>query len=135
MGRLSCFWADTAEVEFGPTVWMWTRTSAGGGNNETIGWDVEHLVTFEEIWNDDTYEETGLPREVPVLAAVSPTNSDLVYFVLGERLFGVDLLSCIVSEFVDEDYDLVTPWPASPFCRYVLPWYLPQQVARGNTYN
>ena len=45
--------------------------SASGGNNETIGWDVEHLVTFEEIWNDDTYEETGLPREVPMLAAVS----------------------------------------------------------------
>ena len=109
--------------------------SASGGNNETIGWDVEHLVTFEEIWNDDTYEETGLPREVPVLAAVSPTNSDLVYFVLGERLFGVDLLSCAVSEFVDEDYDLVTPWPAAPSCRYVLPWYLPQEVAKGNTSN
>ena len=68
-----------AEGEFGPTVWMWTRTSAGGGNNETIGWDVGHLVTFEEIWNDDTYEETGLPRQVPVLAGVSPTNSDLGY--------------------------------------------------------
>ena len=71
---------DPAEGgEFGPSVCMWTRTSAGDGNNETIGWDVEHLLTFEEIWNDDTYEETGLPREVPVLAAVSPTNSDLGY--------------------------------------------------------
>ncbi|PUZ61111.1 hypothetical protein GQ55_4G247200 [Panicum hallii var. hallii] len=117
------------EGEFGPTVCLWTRTSAGGGNNATIGWDVEHLVTFEEIWNDDTYEETGLPRKVPVLAAVSPSNSDLVYFVLEERLFGVDLLTCTVSEFVDEDYDLVTPWPALPSCRYVLPWYLPQALA------
>jgi hypothetical protein len=114
-------------------VYMWTRTF--GGNNVAIGWDVEHQVTFEEIWNDDTYIETGLPRKLPVIAAVSPVKCDIVYFVLEEeeRLFGVDLLTCTVFEYLDEDYDLVTPWPVPPSCRYVLPWSLPPQVAQGNT--
>nr|XP_034591712.1 uncharacterized protein LOC117853469 [Setaria viridis] len=116
-------------------VCMWTRTSAGGDddNNETIGWHEEHAVTFEEIWNDDSYIETGLPRKVPVLVAVSPSRWDIVYFVLEEeeRLFSVDLLMCTVFEYVDEEYDLVTPWPVPPSCRYVLPWSLPPQVAQA----
>ncbi|CAN6207864.1 unnamed protein product [Urochloa humidicola] len=110
-------------------VCVWTRTS--GDNNVTIGWDIEHDVAFEEIWNDDTYIATGLPRKVPALVAVSPVLVDHVYFVLEEeeRLFCVDILSCTVSEFVDEDYDLVTPMPVPPSCRFVLPWFLPPQVA------
>ncbi|RCV21386.1 hypothetical protein SETIT_4G135500v2 [Setaria italica] len=118
-------------------VCMWTRTSAGGDddNNETIGWHEEHAVTFEEIWNDDSYIETGLPRKVPVLVAVSPSRWDIVYFVLEEeeRLFSVDLLMCTVFEYVDEEYDLVTPWPVPPSCRYVLPWSLPPQVAQSSS--
>lgn len=119
------------------TVCMWTRTSAGGGSHVTIGWDVEHDLGFEEIWNDDSYIATGLPRKVPALVTVSPSNSDVVYFVLKEeeRLFSVDLLTCTVYEFIDEEYDLVTPWSEPPTCRLVLPWSLPQGVAQGNTYN
>ncbi|CAN6221528.1 unnamed protein product [Urochloa humidicola] len=106
-------------------VCVWTRTAGDG--NVTIGWAVEHKVGFEEIWNHDSYIETGLPRKVPVLVAVSPSNVDHVYFVLQEeeRLFCLDLLMRTVAEFVDEDYDLVTPWPVPPSCRYVLPWIVP----------
>jgi hypothetical protein len=118
-------------------VYMWKRISGGDNKDVTIRWNVEHALSFEEIWNDDTYIETGLPRKVPVIAAVSPSKRNIVYFVLEEegRLFGVDLLTCTVFEYLDEQYDLVTPWPVPPSCRYVLPWSLPPQVARGNAYN
>ncbi|CAL5047492.1 unnamed protein product [Urochloa decumbens] len=106
-------------------VCVWSRIS--DDDNLTIGWNMEHNVGFEEIWNHDSYITTGLPRKVPVLVAVSPLNVDRVYFVLQEeeRLFCADLLLRRVAQFVDEEYDLATPFPVPPSCRYVLPWFVP----------
>ncbi|XP_062227603.1 uncharacterized protein LOC133925876 [Phragmites australis] len=115
------------------TVYMWTRISAPDGGDETIGWDIEYEMSFAEIWNDDSYRRTELPQKVPVLAVVCPSNPRLVYFALEQeqRLFSVDVPLHRVVDFIDEAYELVTPGPAPPSCRYVLPWFLPLSVAQA----
>ncbi|CAN6214162.1 unnamed protein product [Urochloa humidicola] len=112
------------------TVSMWTRRIAA----TPAGWEWQknYVVSFEEIWNDDTYEDTRLPRKVPVLSAVCPSNPDLVYFTLEKRLFGVDVPEHKVMEVADEPHALVNlPFgqktPAS--YRYVHAWNLPPRVA------
>ncbi|KAK8455384.1 hypothetical protein SEVIR_4G180601v4 [Setaria viridis] len=113
------------------TVSMWTRRIA----DTPAGWEwnKKYAVSFEEIWNDDTYEDTGLPRKVPVLSVVCPSNPDLVYFSLEQRLFGVDVPEHKVVEVADEPHGLVdVPWPAPESCRYAVhawnlpPWSVPK---------
>ncbi|KAI5005124.1 hypothetical protein ZWY2020_032367 [Hordeum vulgare] len=70
-------------------------------------WKLEYEATFAEICNDATYKATGLPRKIPVLALIHPTNPDVVYFFLDEHLIGVDVrarkvVGCEVYELVDE---------------------------------
>lgn len=49
-------------------------------------------MSFQDIWNHDTYIATGLPRNVvPVLACVSPVKHNVIYFGLEQQLFGVDV--------------------------------------------
>ncbi|CAN6201706.1 unnamed protein product [Urochloa humidicola] len=118
------------DKEAAATVSMWTRRIAAA----PAGWEWEknYAVSFEEIWNDDSYEDTGLPRKVPVLSAVCPSNPDLVYFSLEKRLFGVDVPKHMVVEVADEPHALVnclsfSQTPAS--CRFVHAWNVPPQVA------
>ncbi|PUZ61110.1 hypothetical protein GQ55_4G247100 [Panicum hallii var. hallii] len=107
---------------------MWTRRMATPAGWE---WDKKYSMRFKELWDDDTYKDTGLPRKVPVLSAVCPSNPDLVYFALEQRLFGVDLPVHKVVEAADEAHELVNmPWPAPASCRYVHAWNLPPWVAR-----
>ncbi|KAG0552885.1 hypothetical protein BDA96_01G546600 [Sorghum bicolor] len=118
------------------TVSMWTRIPSVLGHDGTFGWmwEAEFTVSFAEIWEHDSYTATGLPRKVPVLAAVCPSNANIVYFALEDpkRLFGVNMYSRRVEEFIDESYELVTPGPeAPPSCRYVLPWFPPLEVAQA----
>jgi len=82
------------------------------------GWEWDkYSMRFKELWDDDTYKDTGLPRKVPVLSAVCPSNPDLVYFALEQRLFGVNVPVHKVVEAADEAHELVNmPWPAPAFC-------------------
>jgi len=52
------------------TVSMWTRRMATPAGWE---WD-KYSMRFKELWDDDTYKDTGLPRKVPVLSAVCASN-------------------------------------------------------------
>jgi hypothetical protein len=115
------------------TVSMWSWIPAVDGNDETIAWDMEYAMSFAGIWEHESYKATQLPRKVPVLVVVSPSDANLVYFALEleERLFSVNVPERRVVEFVEDSYELVTPWPAAPSCRYVLPWFLPLDVAQG----
>ncbi|KAF8779179.1 hypothetical protein HU200_002855 [Digitaria exilis] len=119
---------DGAGDKEAATVSMWTRLMANPG----AGWEWEkkYAMSFEKLWNDNTYMYTGLPRKVPVLSAVCPSNPDLVYFALEQRLFGINVPVHKVVEIADEPHELVkTPWPAPASCRYVHAWNLPRRVA------
>jgi hypothetical protein len=100
------------------TVSMWTRIANPAG----CDWEKKYAKSFEDIWNDDTYKETRLPRKVPVLCAVCPSNPDLVYFSLEQeqRLFGVDVPTGKVVQVADKAYELMNmPWPVTASCRCV----------------
>ncbi|KAJ1264994.1 hypothetical protein BS78_08G043500, partial [Paspalum vaginatum] len=109
------------------TVTMWTRIIGDRGRWE---WEMNYEVSFESIWNDDSYKETSLPPIVPVLAVVSPSNHEVVYFALEQHLFGVNVPRCRVVHRAA--YDPVNiqgrpPQPASG--RYLVPWNPSQSVA------
>ncbi|KAK3129061.1 hypothetical protein QOZ80_6BG0470950 [Eleusine coracana subsp. coracana] len=57
---------------------MWTATPVLDDDGEPgLAWEMAYSVRFAEIWNDDSYVRTGLPRRVPVITAVCPWNPDL----------------------------------------------------------
>jgi len=64
------------------TVSMWSWIPAADGNDETIAWEMKYAMSFAEIWEDDSYKATRLPRKVPVLVLVCPSDANLVYFAL-----------------------------------------------------
>jgi hypothetical protein len=112
-------------------VHMWTMGFGRGGWE----WGKTYSVSFEEIWNDDSYRETQLPRRVPMLAAVCPSEPRLVYFALNMRIFGVHMHGRRVVQ--EGPYNLVvnnaTLGPETPAGRFLLPWHLPHAVAAGKT--
>ncbi|OEL14866.1 hypothetical protein BAE44_0024115 [Dichanthelium oligosanthes] len=67
-------------------VTMWSRSRVEKGWQ----WEQRYTRSFEKIWDDNSYKETRLPRNVPVLAVVCPSDPDLVYFALEQHIFGVN---------------------------------------------
>jgi hypothetical protein len=63
------------------TLCMWTRLIGPDGWN----WYVKYAMNFENVWDDDSYKETGLPRDVPVLAAVCPSGPALCFLGPGAK--------------------------------------------------
>ncbi|KAJ1264993.1 hypothetical protein BS78_08G043400 [Paspalum vaginatum] len=108
-------------------VTMWTRVLGDHGWE----WNMDYAVSFESIWNDDSYTETRLPRDVPVLAVVSPSNHEVVYFALEQHLFGVNVPEHRVVHF--EAYELENmPGPPPPASgRFLVAWDLSPVVAQA----
>ncbi|KAJ1266221.1 hypothetical protein BS78_08G134600 [Paspalum vaginatum] len=104
-----------------PTVTMWTRRIRVGAWE----WVTNYAMSFDRIWDDDSYAETGLPREVPVLALVSPSDHQIVFFALEQIIFGVNVPAHRVEHRAL--YNLVNlpgqQLPASG--RYLVDWTLP----------
>lgn len=90
-------------------------------------------MSFREIWDDVSYTDAGLPRNVLVLAVRVPVGPNLVYFALEHCLFGVNVPAHKMLHI--DPYELVNvlgpPRPA--FGRYVVAWELPPASAQGKT--
>uniref|UniRef100_A0A453EKG7 DUF1618 domain-containing protein n=1 Tax=Aegilops tauschii subsp. strangulata TaxID=200361 RepID=A0A453EKG7_AEGTS len=93
---------------------------------DSTEWTLEYEATFTEIWDDASYKAIGLPRKIPVLALIHPTNPDVVYFFLDEHLLGVDVRARKVVEC--EVYELVAPPSQHVGTRFVHAWQLPQAL-------
>uniref|UniRef100_J3KY79 Reverse transcriptase domain-containing protein n=1 Tax=Oryza brachyantha TaxID=4533 RepID=J3KY79_ORYBR len=81
---------------------MWTLSEPEAGQ-----WTPEFDVSFDEIWADESYQQTGLTEKTPVLALVHPKNADVVYFFMEEHLFSVDMRVKSVVEC--DKYELIEP--------------------------
>lgn len=63
----------------------------------TGSWAEDHELKLADVWRDESYVATGLPRKAPELPLVDPFDPDVVYFTLMESRcgdghgFGVDL--------------------------------------------
>jgi hypothetical protein len=98
---------------------------------DSTEWTLEYEATFQEICNDATYKATGLPRKIPVLALIHPTNPDVVYFFVDEHMLGVDVRARKVVEC--EVYELVEPPPEDVCSSFVHAWQLPPALCSGNS--
>ncbi|KAK8451396.1 hypothetical protein SEVIR_6G205900v4 [Setaria viridis] len=107
-------------------VTVWTLPDA-----DATEWTLEHEATFADIWADDTYKATGLQKQPPVLALIHPHNPAVVYFLLKDHLFGVDVRARKVVEC--DCYHLVAPPRDYPIAnRFIRAWELPRAVSSGN---
>ncbi|XP_034591710.1 uncharacterized protein [Setaria viridis] len=111
----------------GARLCMWTRRIGPDGWT----WYVKNAMNFEILWDDDSYVRTGLPRSVPVLAAVCPSDPNHVCFALEQRIFGVNVRSRRVVS--NQPYELANiPGPQQPASsRYVVAWDLPPAFAQA----
>ncbi|CAM0880938.1 unnamed protein product [Alopecurus aequalis] len=107
-----------------PTITVWTL------DPDSMEWTLEHEARFTEIWADQSYKATRLPREIPTLALIHPKNPDVVYFFLEEHLFGVNMRARKVVEC--EVYGLVAPPSLCIANRFVRAWELPRALSSGN---
>jgi hypothetical protein len=62
-------------------------------------WIPECSVCLADIWADESYLETMLPRSMPALALLHPADPNKVYFFLGSCIFAVDLQQRMIVEF------------------------------------
>jgi hypothetical protein len=117
---------DTYRRGGDPTkVTVWTLPDA-----DAKEWKLEHEATFADIWADDTYKATGLPKKAPVLAVIHPHNPAIVYFFLEGHLFAVDVPARKVVEC--DRYNLVAPPPYHPISnRFIRAWELPRAISSG----
>ncbi|CAL5047493.1 unnamed protein product [Urochloa decumbens] len=108
-------------------VWTAIPDHDAGDCDYSIRWLKTYETSFREIWNDQSYRETKMPRMIPEIVLVNPRNPNVVYFFLRGSLFGVNVPAHRVVEFVKDAHKLVAPG-----CRRcVLPWDLPPSIANG----
>uniref|UniRef100_A0ACD5VE46 Uncharacterized protein n=1 Tax=Avena sativa TaxID=4498 RepID=A0ACD5VE46_AVESA len=104
---------------------VWTLADPG-----STEWTLEYEATFGEICNDASYKATGLPRKIPVLALIHPTNPDVVYFFQDEHMLGVDVRARKVVDC--EVYELFEPPSEHVSSRFVHAWQLPPVLCSGS---
>jgi len=103
------------------TVNMWYRDV----EDNPWRWVMNYTESFEDIWDHESYALTGLPPNPPMLVGVSPVNSNVVYFSLNQRLFGVNVPEHTVVDC--EQYEpLNRPGPDDEpvTSRYLITWNL-----------
>jgi len=120
---------DSGDDNEAARVRMWTMTFGPAG----WMWEANYSVGFPEIWDDASYRVTGLPRNVPSVAAVCPLDPNLVYFTLNRHIFCVNVARHRVRHIAlwDDQVNNARLDAAQASARYVLPWYLPLEVAPG----
>ncbi|TVU07912.1 hypothetical protein EJB05_41289, partial [Eragrostis curvula] len=76
----------------GGSVTTWTL------DGDTGAWAQDHALKLADVWRDESYGSTGLPRTAPEFPLVDPSDPNVVYFSMiierGEgdgHVFGVDL--------------------------------------------
>ncbi|KAM0930667.1 hypothetical protein ACQ4PT_000811 [Festuca glaucescens] len=118
---------------------MYRNRNSGGAAQITVWtladpdsarWTLEYEATFGAICDDVSYKATGLPRKIPVLALIHPTNPDVLYFFVDEHMLGVDVRARKVVDW--EVYELVEPPREHVSSRFVHAWQLPRALCSGS---
>jgi hypothetical protein len=99
-------------------------------------WQTNYRESFKDIWDHESYGLTGLPRKPPMLVGISPVNSNVVYFSLNQRLFGVNVPEHTVVDC--EEYEpLNRPGPPDEdepvTSRYLITWNLDADGGKTTT--
>lgn len=78
---------------YAPVVSTWALADSAGN------WNPEHSVRLADVWADQSYLNTMLPRTIPSLALLHPADPNKAYFLLGSYIFAVDLQRSMALEF------------------------------------
>lgn len=78
-----------------PVVRTWTLADPASAGE----WTAERSVCLADIWADNSYLETMLPRSIPALALLHPVDPDKLYFFLDSCIFAIDMRRRMVVEF------------------------------------
>ncbi|CAN6285573.1 unnamed protein product [Urochloa humidicola] len=95
-------------------------------------WELQSSTSFGALWSSEGYVKSGMPEVVPVLLHIDPTNTDVIYFLLENQLFSVNVAENKVVHFM---YNPAVPadsmQPAINW-RYVLAWDLASSLDNDN---
>ncbi|CAL4889404.1 unnamed protein product [Urochloa decumbens] len=103
-----------------PKIKLWTLADPAAGE-----WTLDHEARLQDIWDDQSYTNTGLSKKRPSLALVHPGKPNVVYFFLQKHLFGVDLRTKAVTESSPHEHE---GDEAAASSSSVLAWELPPSV-------
>lgn len=68
----------------------------------------------------------------PALLVVRPSDPELVYFALEQRILGVNVPARTVLHVDDEPVNMPRPGQDPISCLYAIAWELPPQIAQGS---
>ncbi|XBI54321.1 hypothetical protein VPH35_036377 [Triticum aestivum] len=101
---------DVSEIQIN----VWTLEDP-----DTSSWKLLYKMPVKKILGDDMYKAYELPSEVPELALMDPMDPRLLYFIVSNRIFSVNMVTKRVVTC--ERMDLAMQIPS----RSVRPWLLP----------
>ncbi|GJN38218.1 hypothetical protein PR202_gb27241 [Eleusine coracana subsp. coracana] len=101
-----------------PRIRFWTLADVEAAGK----WTQDYELSCGDIWKDHSFNQIGLPYQVPVFALIHPTDPQMVYFFQRGLLFSFDLRRKTVIECFSNDIGLDEPSSSSSF---ILPWKLP----------
>ncbi|OEL36568.1 hypothetical protein BAE44_0002413 [Dichanthelium oligosanthes] len=84
----------------------------------------------------DAYKASKMPEQIPVVALISPTNPDHVFFFLDQYLFVVDVMEGQLVDYRIEELALLPSLQPPISWRYFMAWDLPSSlVTRGTAFS
>ncbi|KAF8661040.1 hypothetical protein HU200_057135 [Digitaria exilis] len=108
----------------------WTLVSSGVDG--LSWWKNRSVTSLQQIWSSPEYKSSKLPEAIPVLASISPTNPDHIFFFVDHYLFLADVLEGKLVGFVVHELALLPPPHPPVSWRYVVAWELPRSlITRG----
>jgi hypothetical protein len=92
---------------------VWTLQADPDSDPESSLWKMEHEANFADIWADSSYKIPGMQNAEPIMAPIHPDNPRIVYFILNDHKFGVDvpihsIVGCKLYNPVVPSKDLVS---------------------------
>ncbi|KAL6850218.1 hypothetical protein ACP4OV_020845 [Aristida adscensionis] len=83
-----------------PRIKVWTLADPDAGE-----WTLDYSLSCRDIWDDPSYNKTGLLNHVPRLALVHPIDSHVLFLFEGSHLYGFDMQSKALTDYANLGID------------------------------
>lgn len=60
-------------------------------NHKKKKWDLVHKVSLKDVWSDESYLGCGLPNLIPHHEFFHPFETNVVFFMVGDRVISVNV--------------------------------------------
>ncbi|KAJ1265411.1 hypothetical protein BS78_08G074800 [Paspalum vaginatum] len=91
-------------------------------------WKLRTVTMLDQIWQSDAYKTSNIPLDIPMLAAISPSDPDSIFLLLGQYLFVVDVAEGQLLDSIVVQPDTI-PLPCPPNSwRNLIAWEIPVSI-------